>query len=56
MKLSLGTAQFGSNYGVCNKSGIIKKKEIKKILSFCKKNISKSETKSVDKKHFKVHL
>ena len=32
MKLSLGTAQFGFNYGVTNKSGKIKNNEIEKIL------------------------
>jgi aryl-alcohol dehydrogenase-like predicted oxidoreductase len=33
----LGTANFGSDYGI-NKKGAIKKKEIKKILDYAKKN------------------
>ena len=33
MKLSLGTAQFGFNYGITNKSGKIKNAEIEKILN-----------------------
>lgn len=36
MKLSIGTAQFGFKYGICNKNGIVKKKEVKKIIEFCK--------------------
>ena len=36
MKLSIGTAQFGFKYGICNKLGIVKKNEIKKIINFCK--------------------
>ena len=32
MKLSLGTAQFGSNYGVANKQGKISEKEAKTII------------------------
>lgn len=38
MKLSLGTAQFGLRYGISNKRGLIKKKEINKILNFSLKN------------------
>ena len=38
MKLSIGTAQFGFNYGICNKTGLVKKKEILKILNFCRNN------------------
>jgi aryl-alcohol dehydrogenase-like predicted oxidoreductase len=38
MRLALGTAQFGLNYGVSNSSGIIKFDEIKKIINFAKKN------------------
>lgn len=38
MKIALGTAQFGSNYGVANKSGKINYKEAKKILNLAKKN------------------
>ena len=45
MKLSIGTAQFGFNYGICNNSGIIKKKEAIKILEFCKqKKINSIDT------------
>ncbi len=36
MKLSIGTAQFGFNYGICNKKGIVKIKEVKKIFDYCK--------------------
>tara|TARA_B100002052_G_C15749781_1_gene537195 strand:- start:436 stop:570 length:135 start_codon:yes stop_codon:yes gene_type:complete len=36
-KIILGTAQFGSNYGINNKIGKIKTGEIKKILNFLKK-------------------
>ena len=38
MKIALGTAQFGSNYGIANKSGKINYKEAKKILKLAKKN------------------
>ena len=38
MKLSLGTAQFGLNYGISNKKGLIKKNEVTKILDYCIKN------------------
>ena len=45
MKLSIGTAQFGFNYGICNKDGIVKKKEVKKIIDYCKlKKISFIDT------------
>lgn len=37
MKLVLGTAQFGSDYGIANKSGRIPVNEIAPILSFAKK-------------------
>ena len=33
-KMVLGTAQFGMNYGIANRTGIVKKEEIEKILSF----------------------
>ena len=36
MKLCLGTAQFGSNYGISNKNGILRLNEISKILKFCR--------------------
>ena len=35
-KLSIGTAQFGFDYGICNKNGIVSKKEVKKIFDFSK--------------------
>ena len=34
MKLALGTAQFGYNYGITNKNGKISLKAGKKILEF----------------------
>ena len=34
MKLSIGTAQFGFNYGICNKKGIVHINEVKKLLNF----------------------
>ena len=37
-KIILGTAQFGMNYGIANKSGKIKFGEIFKILDYLKKN------------------
>ena len=37
-KIVLGTAQFGMNYGISNKSGKIKSNEIIKILNYLKKN------------------
>ena len=36
-KIILGTAQFGMKYGVANKKGKIKSKEIFKILNYLKK-------------------
>tara|TARA_B110000027_G_C16100145_1_gene292654 strand:+ start:1003 stop:1857 length:855 start_codon:yes stop_codon:yes gene_type:complete len=45
MKLSIGTAQFGFKYGICNKDGIIKNQEVKKIIEFCRyKKISSIDT------------
>src|SRR5210317_1837767 len=38
MKLSIGTAQFGFKYGICNKNGIVGKQEVRRIFKFCKKN------------------
>ncbi len=38
MKLSIGTAQFGLNYGICNNEGIVKENDVKKIFNFCKLN------------------
>ena len=32
-KLALGTAQFGLNYGISNKNGLVKKNQAKLILS-----------------------
>ncbi|MDD4203321.1 MAG: aldo/keto reductase [Candidatus Omnitrophica bacterium] len=37
-KLSLGTVQFGLNYGIANNSGQINKAEVFKILDYCKDN------------------
>lgn len=37
-KLALGTVQFGTHYGISNKSGQTTPKEIKKILHFASKN------------------
>ena len=36
--LSIGTAQFGFNYGICNKNGIVRQSEVYKIISYCKFN------------------
>lgn len=45
MKLAIGTAQFGFKYGICNKNGIVKKKEVKRIIEFCKlKKINSIDT------------
>lgn len=38
MKIILGTAQLGFNYGIANKNGIPNKKEIDELFSICKKN------------------
>lgn len=46
-KLSLGTAQFGFNYGITNKKGKVSEDEVLKILNFCKqKNILSLDTAS----------
>jgi aryl-alcohol dehydrogenase-like predicted oxidoreductase len=37
MKLALGTVQFGLNYGVANTIGQVDKNEVKKILTFAKR-------------------
>ena len=37
-KISLGTAQFGMNYGITNTSGKVGLSEIRKILNFAKQN------------------
>ena len=37
-KLAIGTAQFGSIYGIANKTGKIKYSEAKEIIKFAKKN------------------
>ena len=34
MRLALGTAQFGMNYGIANKTGKLSDKEIKRILNY----------------------
>ena len=41
-KITIGTAQFGLNYGIANKAGVVKISEILKILNFAKKNNIKS--------------
>ena len=38
MKLCLGTAQFGLDYGITNKSGLVPKSEVGKILESAKRN------------------
>ena len=38
MKITLGAAQFGSNYGVTNKKKLLLK-DVKQILNFSKKKI-----------------
>ena len=45
MKLSIGSAQFGFKYGICNNKGVVSKKEVKKIIQYCKlKKISSIDT------------
>ena len=34
MKLAIGTAQFGLDYGIANDHGKVSQKEIKKIFTF----------------------
>ena len=46
MRISLGTAQFGLDYGISNKSGKIEPKEVDKILSFAKNGIKSIDTAS----------
>ena len=38
MKLALGTAQFGNNYGISNKNGIVSPNMAARILSLAIKN------------------
>ncbi len=38
MKLALGTAQFGSNYGITNAVGCVPLDEVSSILQFCQNN------------------
>ena len=38
MKLVLGTAQFGSNYGITNKNGKLSAVEARQLLGFCEQN------------------
>ena len=35
MNIILGTAQFGANYGITNKSGIVTNEELEKIFLYC---------------------
>ncbi len=45
MKLSIGTAQFGMNYGICNTQGIVSIKEVRKIIKYCNsRNIHSIDT------------
>ena len=37
-KISIGTAQFGLNYGITNQRGKVKLKEIEKILQYAQRN------------------
>ena len=37
-KIILGTAQFGSKYGISNKTGVVNQIEIKKIIDYANKN------------------
>ena len=37
-KLSIGSAQFGLNYGITNKSGKVNHSNVSKILELAKKN------------------
>ena len=41
-KLCIGTVQFGLNYGIANKAGQVKRREIKRILEYAQKNSIKS--------------
>ena len=41
-KLCIGTVQFGLNYGIANKKGQVKIREIKRILEYAQKNSIKS--------------
>jgi aryl-alcohol dehydrogenase-like predicted oxidoreductase len=38
MRLSIGTAQFGFNYGITNLNGKVKINQISKIIKFCNQN------------------
>ena len=38
MKLSIGTAQFGANYGVANKTGKVAIRDIERIIALCRRN------------------
>lgn len=45
MQLSLGSAQFGLDYGITNKDGKVKEKNIKKIIDLaCKQNVCMIDT------------
>ena len=47
MRLTLGTAQFGSNYGVCNSGGKVGDQEIQEILAYAfRSGITKIDTAS----------
>ena len=38
MKLALGTAQFGSAYGIANQSGRVSREEVKEIITLARLN------------------
>ena len=38
MKIALGSAQFGLNYGITNNAGKVEDAEVKKILTYARKN------------------
>ncbi len=50
-KLCIGTAQFGTKYGISNKSGKIKKKELDKLFFILKKEKIKFLDTSIDYKN-----
>lgn len=37
-KISIGSVQFGSDYGISNSSGITPEEEVKEIIEFCREN------------------
>ena len=44
-KLCIGSAQFGSDYGITNKNGMVKEKEVRDIFKIArKKNVELIDT------------